>query len=180
MKKIVLLLASILILSFANAQFYVETNLIFTDHEKVHMPIDFGYGIQLNTGYSLSEKVALGISTQHLWFSCFKGYTIKSLEAQAKYYLLTKSIRPFVSIKAGIFQEKFPGIFQEASAHVPEINIPDAYINSFGVSPSVGILFTSGIHENLYVNTELTYSHIFAEREVRLIAFGIGFKYVFN
>lgn len=173
MKKIVLLLASILILSFANAQFYVETNLIFTDHEKENFHMDFGIGIQLNTGYTLNEKVALGISVQHLWFSgIMKGYTVKSLEGQAKYYLLTKSIRPFVSIRAGIFQEKFPGIqFFQTS---------DEFINSFGVSPSAGILFTSGIHENLYVNTELSYSHIFAEREVRLIAFGIGLKYVFN
>lgn len=172
MKKTILLLASILVLSYSNAQFYVETNLIFTDHEKVHMPIDFGYGINLNTGYALNEKINMGISTQHLWFSCFKGYTIKSLEVQAKYYVLSKSIRPFVSIKTGMFQEKFTGI--------PTFNISDEFKNSFGISPSVGILFTSGIHENLFVNTELTYSHIFAEREVRLIALGIGLQYVFN
>lgn len=180
MKKTFLLLASILALSFANAQFYIESNLIFTDHEKMHMPIDFGYGINLNAGYALNEKINMGISTQHLWFSCFKGYTIKSLEVQAKYYLLSKSIRPFVSIKTGIFQEKFPGIFQEASEWTPEINQPDEYLNSFGISPSAGILFTSGIHDNLFVNTELTYSHIFAEREVVLIAFSIGLKYVFK
>jgi len=173
MKKTVLLLASILVLSFANAQFYIESNLIFTDHEKENFNMDFGLGIQLNTGYSINKKTDLGISVQHFWFSgIMKDYTLKSLECQAKYYVLSKSIRPFFSIKTGIFQEKFPGI--------PTFNISDEFKNSFGISPSVGILFASSIHESLFINTELAYSHIFAERAVRLIAFGIGLKYVFN
>lgn len=173
MKKTVLLFASILVISFANAQFNIESNLIFTDHEKENFHMDFGIGIQLNAGYTLNEKVDIGISVQHLWFSgIMKDYTVKSLKGQAKYYLLTKTIRPFVSIKTGMFQEKFPGI--------PTLNISDEFEYSFGINPSVGILFTSGIHESLFVNTELTYSHIFAEREVRLIALGIGLQYVFN
>lgn len=153
-----------------NAQVFLGLNSKIAFPTSNYQEVDNGMGVDLLVGYSLQQKLNFNISIGNLWFSSMlENYKISSLKANAKYYILQKSIKPYVGFGSGYFHKTFNGPFEENFSE-----------NGMGIIPSVGILFDLKLFNGLFLNTEFSYCKVFTKHQIDLIGFNIGLLYYFG
>ncbi|MCD6112149.1 MAG: hypothetical protein J7J86_02655 [Bacteroidales bacterium] len=170
MRKIVIFFCLIMITGFLNAQVYLGLNSKIAFPTSNYQEVDNGMGVDLLIGYLLKQKMDFNISISNLWLNSFiENYKISSVKANAKYYILQKSIKPYIDFGLGYFHKSFNGPFDKKFAE-----------KGIGIIPSAGILFDLKIFNGLFLNTEFSYCKVLTEHKVSLIGFNIGILYYFE
>lgn len=155
---------------FLNAQVYLGLNSKVTFPTSNYQEVDYGIGGEVLIGYSLQQKLDFNMSIGNLWLnSMIKNYKIGSIKANVKYYILHKSIKPYVGFGSGYFYKSFNGPFEENFSE-----------NGIGITPSAGILFDLKLFDGLFLNTEFSYCKVFTKHQINLIDFNIGLLYYFG
>ncbi len=159
-----------MITSILNAQVYLGLNSKIAFPTSNYQEVDNGMGVDLLIGYSLKQKMDFNFSISNLWLnSMIENYKISSVKAKAKYYILQKSIKPYIGFGLGYFHKSFNGPFGEKFAE-----------NGIGIISSAGILFDLKIFNGLFLNTEFSYCKVFTEHQINIIDFNIGVLYYFE
>lgn len=171
MKKIILItLLTVITIAFLNAQIYTGINSKIALPTGNYVEINNGIGVDLLIGYLVKQKLDFNISASNSWFNTFiEKYKISSLKTNVKYYILQKSVKPYIGFGSGYFHKSFKGPFETTFTE-----------NGIGIIPSIGVLFDTKMINGLFVNTEFSYCKIYTEHEVSLINFNIGLLYYFK
>jgi hypothetical protein len=169
MKKIIVLFAFISSVFYVKAQFSTGLSGEFLyPLSKLKERVDFGYGSSLAAGYTFKNNITVSLEYEYIIFNSL----IQNYKQQAEYLSVTynffdKGVIPYVGLKAGFFQSVQSVVNQE---------LIDNY---FGLVPTVGIIFESGLITNLRIKTNFSYTKVFDENGFRFLKFGIGINYYF-
>jgi hypothetical protein len=122
----------------------------------------------LAAGYTFKNNITVSLEYEYIIFNSL----IQNYKQQAEYLSVTynffdKGVIPYVGLKAGFFQSVQSVVNQE---------LIDNY---FGLVPTVGIIFESGLITNLRIKTNFSYTKVFDENGFRFLKFGIGINYYF-
>ena len=159
-----------MITAYLNAQVYLGLNSKISFPTSNYQEVDNGLGVDLLIGYSLQQNLEFNVNISNLWLSSLiENYKISSVKANAKYYILQKSIKPYIGFSLGYFHKSFNGPFDKRFSE-----------NGMGLIPSAGILFDPRIFNGLFLNTEFSYCKVYTEHQVSLIGFNIGIWYYFE
>lgn len=171
MKKITLItLLTVITIAFLNAQIYTGINSKIALPTGNYVEINNGIGVDLLIGYLVKQKLDFNISASNSWFNTFiEKYKIRALNANIRYFIIQKSLKPYIEFGTGYFHKSFKGPFETTFTE-----------NGIGIIPSIGILFDSKMVDGLFVNTEFSYCKIYTKHEVSLINFNIGLLYYFE
>ena len=171
MRKIVLItLLTVLTITFLNAQIYTGINSKIALPTGNYVEINNGIGIDLLIGFLVKQKLDFNISANNSWFNTFiEKYKIRALNANIRYFILQKSLKPYIGFGTGYFHKSFKVPFETTFTE-----------NGIGIIPSIGVLFDTKMINGLFVNTEFSYYKIYTEHEVSLINFNIGILYYFK
>ena len=131
--------------------------------------VDFGIGTSLTTSYTLENRINIGIGYEYLWFSSIiPDYVQQSEFLSIEYKFSEKEIIPYIGLKGGAYQTSYEAI----NSIIKE--------NSFGLSPNIGLLISSGLFSKLYFNVNFSYTSIFNENSNEYLNFRFGVNYCFK
>jgi opacity protein-like surface antigen len=157
------------VIGLSEAQLYTGLNAkmaIPVQHEENVSRYGGGGGILI--GYSFHPNADIQMGVNNSWFnSIAEGYQIRSALANVRYYLFRSFVNPYVGIGGGYFHSRIETPLTPLTENAP------------GIIPALGILFNTHIHENLFVDTEISYNKIFFDKEIDLLQLNIGIRYVF-
>ncbi len=152
---------------FLNAQVYLGLNSKIAFPTSNYQEVSYGIGGDLLIGYSLQQTFDFNISASNTWLrSMMENYQIGSINANVKYYILRKSIKPYIGFGTGYFYKSFNGPFEENFSE-----------NGIGIIPSAGALFDIKRFKGLFLNTEIAYCKVFTEHQINLFDLKIGLLY---
>ena len=181
MKKVILMLAVALCVTTASAQFSVGANIGTQISTEEGNTTGFGFGI--NAEYLIMPNIGLGANLGYYILDREKedGVTatayLMPFTLTGKYYFLTENFRPYAGIDLGIYT-----LGVRASGKAEGFSVSASYSETkFGVGPVAGFQF--GLSDNLALDINAKYSHIFLEGEstgfVGINA-GIVYKFAFG
>lgn len=172
MKKIfIIILLCFATFSLVKAQLYTGINGKTGFSLKKINPSSFEIGSEFIIGYSFNQKLDFDLSISKSWFpnSALIDYKQLVINANCKYIFLENTIRPYVGLGGGFFQELYPSWTGEESLKM----------NGIGIKPSVGILFKTNFLDGLYINTEISYTEVIMDNPFGQFGLNLGLKYYF-
>lgn len=148
MKKLVSIAAFILIQFLGHAQFNVGANINLQLPQKDYKIMStFGYGGSVSMGYNFKQTVDLSfVYSIFDYTGMIKGLCLNSKTAELKFFLLKKTIRPYIGCGAGMYQK-----VNKISSTIIVVK------NDWGLEPKIGLLLDSKILTDLFVDTSVSY-----------------------
>lgn len=171
MRKIIFvnLIAVFFIINIADAQINSEVKGVFSMPFGNNKIVDYGTGLNFNIGYLIKNKLDFSIGAEKIWCaSIIDGYKISSIQANLKYFVFTKDIKPYIGFGIGNFQESFNQPFGN-----------DFKESGIGIIPSIGSLFKSKI-KGLFFDAELSGYKVYKNHPISIININIGVLYYFR
>ncbi len=173
MKKFILLFVLLSVQIVSYSQLNVGANAI------LHFPTGdydnlskFGYGGNASLGYTFGQRVELSIVYSRYVYTKWakKEFSLNSKTVEAKYYILTGKTRPYFGCGVGRATETF-SLYQFGTMTY----------NFWLVEPKIGALFNSGMLNNLFVDTSVSWLRADLEgRGPNAINISVGLKYFVN
>ena len=167
MKKIVIVIISLVIVSKLSAQFNAGLNINYC-YPISKTPSRLGYNVLI--GYSIKKKIDINLKTENavvIGSLIDKELKMNSFQLELKYYLIgiESLINPYISTGSGYFIR----------------TIGESTETAIGILPSIGALFNiQESKKRLYLNTQLAYCYVNTSYPNTTLNFNIGLLYYFK
>lgn len=173
MKKIILFFTFLSVQIVSYSQLNVGANAI------LHFPTGdydnlskFGYAGSTSIGYTFGQRLDLSLVYSLYFYSGLNAdfLHVNSKTVEAKYYILTGNTRPYFGCGFGQYTYTFD--------LPPFVKTTD---NKWGIEPKIGALFDSGMLDNLFVDTSISWLRADLEgRGPNAINISAGLKYMID